>query len=70
MAMSIPLASSLPGMRWDVHCAARLLGLAWDGVLRLGAPADLIHLHNGGWPELLSAPPRRKVLVGGVWVQD
>ena len=74
MAMSIPLAQLAP---WDEggiapfsKDAARLLGLAWDGVLRLGGPADLIHLPNGGWPELLSAPPRRKVLVGGVWVQD
>ena len=74
MAMSVPLAQLAP---WDQEGiapfstdAARLLGLAWDGVLRPGAPADLIHMPTGGWPELLSAPPQRKVLAGGVWVQD
>ena len=33
-------------------------------------PADLIHVSAGGWPELLSAPPQRQVLVRGLWVQD
>ena len=74
MAMSVPLAQLAPwdqeGMAPFSTDAARLLGLAWDGVLRPGAPADLIHLPAGGWPELLSTPPQRKVLAGGVWVQD
>lgn len=74
MAMSVPLAQLAPwdeeGMAPFSTDAARLLGLAWDGVLRPGAPADLIYLPAGGWPELLSTPPQRKVLAGGVWVQD
>ena len=40
------------------------MGLAWDGVLRNGAPADLIHLRKG-WPELLAIPSARRVLAGG-----
>ena len=74
MAMGVPLAQLAP---WDDEGvapystdAARLLDLAWDGVLCPGAPADLIHVPTGGWPELLSAPPQRQVLAGGVWVQD
>ena len=74
MAMSVPLAQLAP---WDETGiapfstdAARVLGLPWDGVLRPGAPADLIHVSDGGWAELLSASPQRQVLVGGVWVQD
>jgi cytosine deaminase len=74
MAMSLPLAQLAP---WDDHGlkpfgtdAARLMGLAWDGCLRAGAPADLIHLPEGGWPELLAMAGRRRVLAGGHWVQD
>ncbi len=74
MAMSLPLAQLAP---WDDHGlkpfatdAARLMGLAWDGRLRAGAPADLIHLPQGGWPELLAMACRRRVLAGGHWVQD
>ena len=46
------------------------MGLAWDGVLRNGAPADLIHLPQGGWPELLAIPSARRVLAGGQWVDN
>ena len=74
IAMSLPLAQLAP---WDDHGikpfgtdAARLMGLAWDGCLRTGAPADLIHLPEAGWPELLSMACRRRVLAGGHWVQD
>lgn len=74
MAMSLPLAQLAP---WDDHglkpfCtdAAQLMGLAWDGVLRNGAPADLIHLPQGGWPELLAIPSARRVLAGGQWVDN
>ncbi len=48
--------------------AARLLGLGWDGVLRPGAPADLLVLGAGSWPELLARTPQRRVLRGGHWL--
>ncbi|MCP9915102.1 amidohydrolase family protein [Cyanobium sp. ATX 6F1] len=48
--------------------AARLLGLAWDGVLRVGAPADLVVLSAGSWGELLARPPQRRVLRAGQWL--
>lgn len=48
--------------------AARLLRLEWDGVLRVGGPADLVVLAATGWPDLLAAPPARCVLRGGRWV--
>ena len=74
MAMSLPLAQLAP---WDDHglqpfCtdAAQLMGLVWDGVLRNGAPADLIHLPQGGWPELLAIPSARRVLAGGQWIEN
>jgi len=49
--------------------AARVLGLAWDGVLRCGAPADLVVLAASSWPELLARSPRRRVLRGGIWLE-
>jgi cytosine deaminase len=47
---------------------ARLLGLAWDGVLRLGAPADLLVLGASSWRHLLAQAPQRRVLRGGQWL--
>lgn len=46
---------------------ARLLDLAWDGVLRLGAPADLLVLGAGSWGQLLAQAPQRRLLRGGQW---
>jgi len=48
--------------------AARLLGLDWDGVLRVGSPADLVVLGAASWGELLARPPRRRVLRAGRWL--
>jgi len=49
--------------------AARVLGLAWDGVLRPGAPADLLVLGVSDWYELLARPPQRRVLRQGAWLE-
>ena len=47
---------------------SELLGLDWDGVLREGAPADLLVLGASSWGELLARPPRRRVLRAGRWL--
>jgi len=47
---------------------ARLLNLSWDGVLRLGGPADLVVLAARSWTEVLARNPQRRVLRGGVWL--
>ncbi|MFM7653158.1 MAG: amidohydrolase family protein [Vulcanococcus sp.] len=49
--------------------AARLMGLAWDGVLRQGAAADLLVLGASSWGELLARPPQRRVLRAGRWLE-
>jgi len=48
--------------------ASRLLDLPWDGVLREGAPADLLVLGASSWGDLLARPPRRRVLRAGQWL--
>jgi cytosine deaminase len=48
--------------------ASRLLDLAWDGVLRVGSPADLVVLSCTSWGELLARTPRRRVLRAGRWL--
>lgn len=48
---------------------ARLLALAWDGVLRPGAPADLLVLGASDWNAVLTSPPQRRVLREGVWLE-
>jgi cytosine deaminase len=45
-----------------------LLGLAWDGVVRVGGPADLVLLAAGSWSELLARSPQRRVLRAGRWL--
>jgi cytosine deaminase len=47
---------------------ARLLGLDWDGVVREGAPADLVLLAADSWSELLARTPQRRVLRAGRWL--
>jgi cytosine/creatinine deaminase len=47
---------------------ARLLGLAWDGIVRQGSPADLVITSATSWSELLARPPQRRVLRGGQWL--
>ncbi|MEI6031957.1 MAG: amidohydrolase family protein [Synechococcaceae cyanobacterium ELA739] len=47
---------------------SRLLGLAWDGVVRPGAPADLLVFGAGSWGQLLAQAPQRRVLRGGQWL--
>ncbi|MEB3172968.1 MAG: amidohydrolase family protein [Cyanobacteriota bacterium] len=47
---------------------SRLLGLAWDGVLRPGCPADLMVLEASSWQQVLARPPQRRVLRAGVWI--
>ena len=72
MAMSLPLAQLAP---WDDHglqpfCtdAAQLMGLAWDGVLRNGAPADLIHLPQGGGRSCWPSPAHDACWLGDSWL--
>jgi cytosine deaminase len=48
--------------------AARLLELGWDGVLRLGGPADLVVLGASCWQDVLAGNPRRRVLRAGRWL--
>jgi cytosine deaminase len=47
---------------------ARLLNLEWDGVLRLGGPADLVVLAARSWSEVLARSPQRRVLRNGAWL--
>jgi len=56
------------GLAPFTSAASRLLQLPWDGVLRVGGPADLLVLGAGSWAELLTAAPQRRVLRGGRWL--
>ncbi len=69
---SAPLCQLMPWQRLGLApfttCAAAVLKLAWDGVLRVGGPADLVLLGAESWTELLARPPRRRVLRAGQWL--
>jgi len=56
------------GLAAYTTAAARLLNLAWDGVLRPGSPADLLVVGVSDWQGLLAGPPQRRVLRQGIWL--
>lgn len=72
LRFSVVASHLLPWQRQGLapfsSAGARLLGLAWDGVLRPGCPADLLVLGASSWPELLARTPQRRVLRGGRWL--
>jgi len=74
MAASLPLAQLAPWQRRGLMPftteAARLLDLPWDGVLGPGVPADLLLIEGASWADVVAAPPRRRVLIGGVWLDE
>jgi cytosine deaminase len=73
LRFAAPAAQLAPWRRLGLapftSAAARLMGLAWDGVLRLGSPADLVVLGASSWSELLARPAQRRVLRAGEWLQ-
>ncbi len=73
MAASLPLAQLAPWQRLGLApfttAAAETMQLSWNGVLREGAPADLVVLQAGGWSDALRRPPQRQVLIAGRWWQ-
>ncbi len=56
------------GLAPFISGAARLLDLPWDGVLRVGSPADLVVLGSSSWGDLLARTPQRRVLRAGRWL--
>ena len=72
MAAAIPLTQLLPWQRLGLApfttAAAGVLGLAWDGVLRRGAPADLLVVKGTSWADVLRGSSSRRVLVQGQWL--
>ena len=73
LRLSVLISHSQPWRRLGLSpfssAAARLLGLDWDGVLRVGGPADLVVLGASSWAELLASAPQRRVLRAGCWLE-
>ena len=74
LAASIPLTHLLPWQRLGLApfttAPPAILQLEWDGVLRAGAPADLICVEARGWSDLMRPAPQRQVLVKDHWVSS
>ena len=74
LAASMPLTQLLPWQRLGLApfttAPPAILQLEWDGVLRAGAPADLICMEGQGWSDLIRCPPQRQVLANGHWVSS
>ena len=71
LAASMPLTQLLPWQRLGLApfttAPPAILQLEWDGVLRAGAPADLICMEGQGWSDLIRCAPQRQVLLDGHW---
>ena len=71
LAASMPLTQLLPWQRLGLApfttAPPAILQLEWDGVLRAGAPADLICTEGRGWSDLIQCSPQRQILVNGHW---
>ena len=69
---AVPVTHLHPWERWGLipftSAPAQVLGLAWDGVLRHGCPADLILTEASGWQAMLATPQRLRVLRNGLWL--
>jgi len=72
LRFSVPACHLQPWRRQGLSpfttAASRLMGLAWDGVVRVGGPADLVVLGAASWQDLLARPPQRRVLRAGHWL--
>ena len=71
LSASMPLTQLLPWQRLGLApfttAPPAILQLEWDGVLRAGAPADLICTEGRGWSDLIQCSPQRQILVNGHW---
>lgn len=71
LAASMPLTQLLPWQRLGLApfttAPPAILQLDWDGVLRAGAPADLICMEGQGWSGLIQCSSQRQILVNGHW---
>ena len=74
ISFALPLTQLAPWTRLGLApfttAAANVMGLAWDGMLRVGGPADFLVLEGVSWPEVLASLTTRKVLVNGIWLDE
>ncbi|WP_320667124.1 amidohydrolase family protein [Prochlorococcus sp. MIT 1307] len=74
MSFSMPLTQLAPWQRRGLApfttSAAAVMDLKWDGIVRIGSPADFVLLEASSWSEALSKPPQRKVLINGNWLDE
>ncbi len=74
MSFALPLAQLAPWYRMGLApfttASANVMGLTWDGVLRVNAPADLMLIEASSWPEALTNFYSRKILVKGTWLDQ
>ncbi len=72
MGYSLPFAQLSPwhrlGLAPFTSAASALMQLDWDGTIQKESPADLVLLEAKNWVEALSTPPKRKVMIGGRWI--
>ena len=73
IANSLPIAQLSPWTRLGLSpfttSPSYVLGLEWDGVFRLGSPADFVLLKSSSWSEALGCNVGRKVFIQGEIVE-
>nr|AUG32236.1 putative cytosine deaminase [Paulinella longichromatophora] len=59
---------SRQGLSLFTTSPSRLMGLEWDGVFRIGSPADILLFDCEKWQSLLYNNPKRQILKYGQWI--
>ena len=74
ISFSMPILQIAPWSRLGLApfttAAARLMGLKWDGLIRVGGPADFVLLDASSWAEAMCSLPSRKIIVNGNWLEE
>ena len=47
------------------NAPSRLLNLNWDGIIKIGCPADFVIVEGNCWGDIFSGNIKRKIIIKG-----
>ena len=73
ISRSISMTHMVPwkrlGLALFTTAASKIMGLEFDGSLKVGDSADFVCLEANSWSAVLSSPPKRKIMIKGHWFE-
>ncbi|WP_320677245.1 amidohydrolase family protein [Prochlorococcus sp. MIT 1300] len=72
MGFSLAMVHLAPWQRLGLapftSAAAEVMGIDWNGGVQIGNAADFLLVDAASWSEAMAAPPTRKVMINGNWI--